>query len=190
MCNQANFVAHRLEVDRFHLIHQSYLIIRYASENRNRSAIHNAVAVHNCTLLHSQRNIQVRLVKVQVELASSFAAGNLSISSRFFFFLFLFPPHVTDGTHARLELLNGLLEIPAVRNASVKTICERDGVFRPGPSTPLIRTESGIARPRREPPFHERAERMADRLRLSVTIELKKCDEFNSRASYRMADGT
>jgi hypothetical protein len=40
-------------------------------------AIHYSVTVQNCTLLNNQTNIQVRPVEVQVELASSFAAGHL-----------------------------------------------------------------------------------------------------------------
>jgi hypothetical protein len=69
------------------------------------------------------------------------------------------------------------VQVELASSFAAGTISERDGVFRPSPFTPLIRTESGIARSRREPPFREPAERMADRLRLSVMIALKKCDE-------------
>jgi hypothetical protein len=78
-------------------------------------------------------------------------------------------------------------EIPAMRNALSEPFASETESLSPCPSTPLIRTESGIARSRREPPLHERAERITDRLRLSVTIELKKCDEIKNRR--KLSDG-
>ena len=69
-----------------------------------------------------------------------------------------------------------------MEKVSVKAICERDGVFSTCPSARLIRTGHVLHGRKVKPPFHQRANRIEGPLRLSVTIELKKCDEIVAQA--------
>lgn len=80
-----------------------------------------------------------------------------------------------------LEFLLNRLQDFRNEKASVRTIGERDEAFSTCP-TPAVESAMGqAARSRCENrPVTKRANRIEDRLRLSVTSELKKCDKSSA----------